>query len=181
MTTELIHSIFEGERRNLKIVLVGFMGTGKTEVGKILAERRGMLFIDTDQEIERESGMTIPEIFSAKGEAYFRKLESQVLERALSSPDKLVVAGGGGIVISDYNRRIIKEQGNPVLLTASPELIMERVRDSDRPLLQRDNPLEAIKRLLKRRSPYYEQFNIRVETDFKEPEEIANEIMKVIK
>src|SRR5690554_3012529 len=146
MTTELIHSIFEGERRNLKIVLVGFMGTGKTEVGKILAERMGMLFIDTDREIEKESGMTIPEIFSAKGEVYFRKLESGVLERVLFSPDELVLAGGGGIVISDYNRRIIKERGNPVLLTAPPELIMERVRESDRPLLQKSNPLEEIKR-----------------------------------
>lgn len=164
----------------MKITLVGFMGTGKSEVGKLLARELSIGFIDTDEEIEKRSGTSIPDIFRNKGEEYFRHLETKELERVINLADNLVVATGGGIVISSYNRKIIKEQTIPILLKASPEVIYERVKDSNRPLLEVVNPLDKIKKLLNERSLYYNEFELQIETDHREPEEIVREITGII-
>jgi 3-dehydroquinate synthase len=156
------------------------MGTGKSEVGKLLARELSIGFIDTDEEIEKRSGTSIPDIFRNKGEEYFRHLETKELERVINLADNLVVATGGGIVISSYNRKIIKEQTIPILLKASPEVIYERVKDSNRPLLEVVNPLDKIKKLLNERSLYYNEFELQIETDHREPEEIVREITGII-
>ncbi len=160
------------------IVLIGFMGTGKTEVGRILSQRLGYVLVDADTEIEKEQGMTITEIFKQYGEPKFREIESNVIKR-LSEVKNAVISTGGGAVLRQENMDNLRRNGVVVCLTASPETILKRTsNNNDRPLLQVDNPLQKIKELLEFRKPYYEKADIMIDTEGKSPIEVAEEIIE---
>ena len=137
------------------IYLVGFMGAGKTTVAKELAAEFSRTAYDTDQEIEKATGMSVKEIFAAKGETGFRALESDVLKEIPTG--NVIVATGGGIVLAEQNRRLMKEQGTVIFLYADPLEILKRLEgDHSRPLLQ-NNKLEVAKSLYSNRLPLYRQ------------------------
>lgn len=162
------------------IVLTGFMGTGKTEVGRLLARRLGYKFIDADSMIEEEQKMPITEIFKRFGEPYFRDVESEVIKR-LSEMERVVISTGGGVVMREENMTNLRKKGVIICLMASPETIFERTKDdTSRPLLQVKDPLQRIRELLNFRRPYYEKADIMIDTDGKTPEEVAEEIIKKI-
>jgi shikimate kinase len=167
--------------RTDKIVLVGFMGTGKTTVTRLLAERLGVGRVDLDEEIEREAGCTIAELFDTKGEAHFRDLESAVLERLMASDRPLVLATGGGAVLREANREAMLRSGFVAALTASPERIIERVSgDASRPLLRGDVE-ERVRRLLAERKTAYDFAHIRIDTTDLSPDEVADRILAAVK
>ena len=139
------------------VFLVGLMGAGKSTVGRILARRLGKRFVDTDHEIEKRNGVTIPVIFEIEGEAGFRKREQEVLTDLAQEPD-LVLSTGGGIVLRPENREVLREQGFVVYLSARPELLAERTRhDRSRPLLNVDDPLGRLRELHAVRDPLYRE------------------------
>jgi shikimate kinase len=163
------------------IVLTGFMGTGKTEVGRILSRKLGYVLVDADTEIEKEQGITITEIFKQYGEPKFREIESNVIKR-LSEIKNAVISTGGGAVLRQENMDNLRKNGVIICLTASPETILKRTgNNNDRPLLQVDNPLQKIKELLKFRRPYYEKADIMIDTENKTPLEVADEIIEKVK
>ncbi len=137
------------------IVLVGFMGSGKSSIGRILARRLGYRFVDTDRKIIEREGMEISEIFALHGEDYFRERETDVL-RTLLGRDQCVIATGGGIVLREHNRSLLRELGFVVGLTADQEVIFERVsRNTTRPLLKTPNPRQTIQEMLAARGALY--------------------------
>jgi len=139
------------------IFLVGMMGAGKSTVGKLLAKRLGKTFLDTDHEIQSRTGVNIPTIFEIEGEAGFRRRESAVL-RGLAGREDLVVATGGGIVLADENRRLLREHGTVVYLRASLDELYGRTRrDRNRPLLQTEDPRATLRELLVTRDPLYKE------------------------
>ena len=149
------------------IVLVGIMGAGKSTVGKILADRLGMRFIDADQEIERAAGCTITDFFEKYGEGEFRKGEERVISRILAG-EPCVLATGGGAFMSEATRLLIKKIATSVWLRASFEVLAKRLeKRSDRPLLQTADPQQALKALIKKRYPIYNDadFIVDVEND----------------
>jgi shikimate kinase len=138
------------------VVLVGMMGSGKSSVGKRLATRLGLLFIDADTEIETAAGMTIPEIFAQRGEAEFRDGERRVISRVLSTRAPLVLATGGGAFMNAETREKIAALGISIWLKADADVLMRRVRkNSKRPLLQTPDPEGTLRRLLTEREPTY--------------------------
>lgn len=140
---------------NGNIVLIGFMGSGKSSVGHYLAKILGMQYINTDDIIEQREGMKISEIFKKNGEKYFRKKEKEVIAN-VSNLKACVIATGGGIVLNWENVEALKKGGKIFFLKASPEVIYERIKDDKtRPLLNVDDPPSAIKRILKARMPLY--------------------------
>ncbi|HZM35636.1 MAG TPA: shikimate kinase [Burkholderiales bacterium] len=137
------------------VYLVGMMGAGKTTVGRLLARRLKLRFIDCDQELERRCGVKIPLIFEIEGEPGFRARESQVLA-ALAALDGVVLGTGGGVVLSEENRRLLAERGTVVYLRATPEDLYERVRhDRNRPLLAGADPLARLRELHAQRDALY--------------------------
>ena len=137
------------------IVLVGIMGAGKTTVGKILADRIGIQFVDADQEIERAAGCTITDIFEKYGEAEFRKGEERVISRILSG-QPCVLATGGGAFMSQATRLLIKKTATSVWLRVSFEVLAKRLeKRSDRPLLQTVDPQQTLRALINKRYPIY--------------------------
>ena len=137
------------------IVLVGFMGTGKTSVGKRLAKRLEMPMIDTDDIITADSGMDIPDIFARYGEAHFRDLESVAVCKA-ANLENHVISTGGGVVLRESNLDMLKRNGIVFCLTATPEEIWRRVgSETHRPLLQDPNPLGKIEQMLIERRSFY--------------------------
>ena len=142
-------------KRAGNLYLVGLMGAGKTTVGRLLARRLKLRFLDCDQEIERRCGVRVPVIFEIEGEAGFRARESQALAE-LTALDGLVLATGGGAVISEQNRRLLAARGTVVYLCARPEDLYERVRhDRNRPLLTTPDPLGRLRELYGERDPLY--------------------------
>ncbi len=132
------------------------MGTGKTTVGMRVAKSLGLRFVDTDKLIAKNAGKTIPMIFEESGETRFRDLETEVL-RACAADSGQVISTGGGIVLREENREILRSSGYVIWLKASPESIYERVkRNRNRPLLQTENPLETIREMLASRQELYE-------------------------
>jgi shikimate kinase len=164
------------------IYLIGMMGSGKTVTGKALAERLGYTFVDLDAEIQVKEGRSIAEIFEGSGEPYFRDGETSVLE-LFSKQDKQVIATGGGIVLREANVRRMKETGTVVLLGASVESLWQRVRYSkDRPLLNKPDPLGALRKILSDRGTFYSKAcHFSVMTDGKKAEEVANEILEMLR
>lgn len=160
------------------IVLIGFMGTGKTTVGRLLAERLGLPFEDVDDTIERVTARTINQIFQESGEAYFRERETHALKELLEKRGGgAVVSTGGGAVLREENWRLLRKLGGIVALMASPETIHERVKHlTHRPLLNVPNPFDEIVRLLRERSPYYRRADAVVETDGLAPAAVAAEV-----
>lgn len=147
------------------IVLIGFMGTGKTAIGRRLAARLGREFVDTDKEIERVTGKTIPQLFARDGEIRFRSEEALVVKK-LAARENLVVATGGGVVLNPENVRVLREKGVLIGLTANPEVIYQRVkRKRNRPLLNgTDDILGRIKELLAARAGVYGVAEFTVDT-----------------
>ncbi len=162
------------------IYLVGFMGTGKTTVGKILAKRLNKEFLEMDEVIEQKSGKKITEIFKLHGEAHFRKLEKELL-RNIANKENLVVSCGGGIVCDKENLAILKKTGIIFSLTASKERIYERTEKcKDRPLLNVSDPLKKIEELLALRTPCYKQAHYLIDTDKTGPEAVAEKIIGIL-
>jgi shikimate kinase len=142
--------------RPARVLLVGMMGVGKTTVGRQVARRLGWAFVDSDEEVFRSTGLTVPEIFARQGEAAFRLEESRVLLRAAGSDFPVVIAFGGGVVLAEANRQVIREAGMVVWLRADVELLVARVGNGDgRPLLEAD-PAGTIRRLDMIRRPLYQ-------------------------
>lgn len=162
------------------IVLTGFMGTGKTSTGRVLARKLGTRFIDTDKLIEKEAGILIREIFEKLGEPHFRRLEREIVKK-VSEENGVVIAVGGGAIVNPANLADLKGHGIVVSLTASPEVILSRVeKNLDRPLLKVEDKLGKIKELIASRAPFYEKSDMTVDTDGKNPEQVADEILKLV-
>lgn len=139
------------------VVLVGFMGSGKSSVGRLVARTLRGRFVDTDRLVIDRAGCPIAEIFATRGEAHFRQEETRAL-RSLLGSSRLVIATGGGIVTAPENLPVLKKLGFVVWLTASEEVIWERVsRNTRRPLLQTENPRETVRELIAKRNPLYEE------------------------
>lgn len=158
------------------VVLIGFMGTGKTSVGRMLAERLGWTFKDSDACVEEMAGKRIPELFAEKGEPYFRELETEAL-RSLLAGERCVVSTGGGAVLREENRRLMLEGGFTVALAAEEATIVDRVRgDANRPLLQGDVE-ERVRTLMEARRNAYDFAPLRIDTDRLPVEEIVDRIV----
>ena len=155
------------------IVLVGMMGSGKSSVGRRLAGRLGLPFVDADTEIETAAHMTIPEIFAQRGEAEFREGERRVIARVLTTRAPLVLATGGGAFMNAETRERVKELGIAVWLKAEPDVLMRRVRKrSNRPLLQTADPEATLRRMLAEREPVYALADITILSS-DEPHEVV--------
>lgn len=165
------------------VILIGFMGCGKTTVGIKLSYRLRRTVIDTDKEIEREEQRTISDIFATEGEAYFRDRETDCLRKLINSTDNRIISVGGGLPLREENRRLLHELGQVFYLKAEGETIYERVKnDTTRPLLQGDDPFAKIVALLGERDPYYrEAADVVITVDDKNFEQILNEIEENIK
>jgi shikimate kinase len=162
----------------MKIVLTGFMGTGKSVVGRRLAERLGLSFLDLDDLIEEAAGMAIPEIFASEGESGFRRREREVIA-SLATRRDCVIATGGGAVLDPENVRNLKTGAVIICLRAEPTIILERIgADAHRPLLQGPDRLARIRELLEQRASAYAQADFSVETGRFDPEEIVDRIVR---
>ncbi|SFL48690.1 shikimate kinase [Paenibacillus sp. 1_12] len=157
------------------VVLIGFMGSGKSTVGKALAERLGWEFVDTDQRIEERQGMTISDMFGTLGETAFRLAESETLDFVLEQSSQ-VISTGGGAVLAERNRQSMRKDGYVVALKASVETIIERVRhDQSRPLVQGDVE-ERVHTLLETRRNAYDFADLIIDTTGASVEEIVERI-----
>ncbi len=167
------------ERNISNIVLVGFMGTGKTSVGIKLAETLGMNFIDTDDIIEKDCKMSISDIFALYGEEHFRDLESAVVEKVCNL-NRYVIATGGGIVKREMNVKRLKATGMMFCLSASPEIILQRTSGyNHRPLLQVENPISHIKRMLNERQPFYACADYSIDTSDLNVDQVVEKIISI--
>jgi shikimate kinase len=164
------------------VLLAGMMGSGKSEVGGLLAARLGWRFIDTDREIERASGASVAQIFAHDGEPRFRELEREAL-RALPLASA-VVSLGGGAVVDERNRTILLEKGTLVWLDASAETLAARTAgDSGRPLLaglDRDARIARLRELAAARAPAYAHAALRIDTDLRDPRQVVDEIVRAL-
>jgi shikimate kinase len=162
------------------IVLVGLMGAGKTTVGRRLAERLGLPFIDADLEIERAAGKTIPEIFADHGEVYFRDGERRVISRLLDSGPQ-VLATGGGAFMNPETRKLIARRGLSVWLRADLPLLMKRVRRrSNRPLLDTTDPEAVMRQLIDERYPVYAEAAITIDSRDLSHNVIVNDLLQAL-
>jgi len=162
------------EARNL--ALVGFMGAGKSTVGRLVARELGMTFVDTDDAIEERSGRRIAEIFSAEGEAAFRAIETKVLEELMAKSGQ-VMATGGGLICQPGNLALLQSGALVVCLWAAPETIWERVQhQTHRPLLQVANPKAEIERLMAIREPFYRASDVLVNSGLRSLREVAAQV-----
>ena len=161
----------------MNVAVYGFMGVGKTTSGALLAEALGYEFIDMDDEIEKRTGKTIPEIFSDDGETRFRELERDLVME-LSRKDGYVIGCGGGALADLVNAEALRESSTLVYLTASVEEILERTgKESHRPLLQVDAPRKTVEELIAKRKPVYERYaEVIIDTTGKTSESVADEI-----
>ncbi len=160
------------------VILIGFMGCGKTTVGLRLSYRLQRTVIDTDKEIEKEEKRTIAEIFAAEGEAYFRARETDCLRKLKESANSQIISVGGGLPLREENRALLHELGQVVYLRAEGSTIYDRVKgDTTRPLLQGGDPLAKIETLLRERDPYYRAAaDVVITVDGKSFSEILDEI-----
>ncbi|MFH1441063.1 MAG: shikimate kinase [Candidatus Omnitrophota bacterium] len=163
------------------IYLVGFMGTGKSSVGRLLSKRTGRKFVDLDDLIEIKENKKISDIFVKNLEGYFRKIEKQTLIE-ISEKQEVIVACGGGIVIDPENIKVMKKTGKIICLMAKPEVILKRTeRYSHRPLLKVDDPKKQIELLLEKRAPFYAMADITIDTSELKMQEVVEEVLKFVK
>lgn len=147
------------------IVMVGMMGSGKTAIGRSLAASLGVVFLDSDQEIEAAANASIAEIFQQSGETFFREREAAVLERLLLGPP-CILSTGGGAFLAERNRDLIATHGVSLWLNADLDLLWERVRQKDhRPLLRTENPRKTLARIFADRVPIYQKAQLSVAVD----------------
>ena len=162
------------------IVLIGFMATGKTSVGRSLSKRLKREFFEIDEIIEKKEGTSIKKIFETKGEEYFRKLEKEIVKEA-SKKDGVIISAGGGAVIDEENFKNLKENGILVCLSSSVEIILERTRgQKSRPLLNTPDPKKKIEELLKKRAPYYKKADFCIDTDSLTVEQVVDKIVEFV-
>lgn len=143
------------KEKSNKIALVGFMGSGKTTIGKKLAKKLDITFVDTDEQIVAREGKSIPEIFAQHGETYFRQLEHDVMQQLFDDSHKMIISCGGGLAMHEGNRKLLKQHCLVIWLTATPESIIGRIKLANRPLLNVENPLERANQLLAQRKHLY--------------------------
>lgn len=162
------------------IILIGFMGCGKTSVGIKLSYQMKRTMIDTDKWIEQKQKMTVSEIFEVYGENTFRQMETECLKELICTADKQIISVGGGLPMREENHSLLKELGKVIYLKAAPETVYERLKDdTTRPLLQVEDPMERIRSLMEQRSPVYEKCaDMIVEVSDKSFEEILKQIME---
>jgi shikimate kinase len=159
------------------IVLCGFMGTGKSSVGRLVAEQLRFTFLDTDHVIEARAGKPIAKIFAEDGEAAFRAMENQVVKE-VAQRDHTVISTGGGLVVNPENMASLKQHALVVCLWASPDEIYARVKNQNhRPLLDDPQPIEKIRTLLAERAPFYKQANVLLNTGIRSPREVAQQVL----
>lgn len=164
------------------IILIGYMGCGKSTVGKRLSYAMRKPFLDTDRIIEKKENITITEIFSKYGEEYFRSLETKCLEDILLQKGEYVIAVGGGLPIGEYNRELLKKIGKVLYLRAKPDTIYERLKDdTTRPLLTTENPKERIEEMMKIRTEFYEAAaDVTMDVDGMDFEEIIEKVGELL-
>jgi shikimate kinase len=164
-------------RRIVNLALVGFMGTGKTSVGRLVAEQLRFDFVDTDEMIQTRAGQTITDIFNTAGEPAFRALEGKIVEE-LAAREQLVIATGGGLPVNPNNLASLKTHALVVCLWASPDKIWERVKSqTHRPLLQNADPKGKIRELLAAREPFYRQADVLLNTELRPIREVAQQVV----
>jgi shikimate kinase len=166
----------------MNIFIVGPMGSGKSTVGKIIANELFLSFLDTDDEIEKSTGVSIDWIFDLEGEEGFRKRESAILGD-LAEKNSIVLSTGGGIILSDANRDLLSARGSVFYLDTPIDIQLERTaKDQDRPLLKEGDPKKILSKLHKERESLYQSVADHiVETASKSSQEVANEIIKLVK
>ena len=163
----------------MNVALIGMMGAGKTTIGKLLAEKLNLKFIDTDEEIIKIENCSINEIFAKQGEETFRRIETNVLKNILNS-DNQIIATGGGIIKKEENRNLLK-QVKTIYLKTDKETIFNRVKnDKSRPLLNTENLKETIQTILQEREQLYEQSQFVITTTDKTQNEVVTEIIEKI-
>lgn len=164
----------------MNISLIGMMGCGKTTIGKLLACYTGYSFIDIDELIVQQEGLSIPQIFEVKGEDYFRSVETQILESVLQK-DNQIISTGGGIVKLEQNINILKDKSNVFYLMANVDVLYDRVKeDTNRPLLKSDNIKLKIETLLSERCSLYQRAHFIIDAD-KTPEYVVTQIIEKLK
>ncbi len=163
------------------IVLVGMMGVGKSSIGRRLAARLGVPFVDADTEIEKAAGMSIADIFARHGEAYFRSGEARVIARLLDGGPQVLATGGGAVMNAD-TRVAIKAKGVSIWLSAELDVLMRRInkRKNDRPMLQTADPAATLRELLVAREPAYAQADLTVQSREVPHDAIVSEIMTAL-
>ena len=170
------------DRKEEHVILIGFMGSGKSSTGVALSYRLQRAVLDTDKLIEKQEGRSISEIFRKEGEAYFRERETALLRELKKEKAKQIFSTGGGMPLREENRALLSELGTVVYLSVSPETVYERLKgDTTRPLLQGDNPLQKIKTLLAEREEFYRQAaDMVIRSDGKNTTQVADEIMELL-
>ena len=164
----------------MNIVMVGFMGVGKTTISRKLAGILGLKYVSTDELIEKREKRKIKEIFARDGEQYFRKVEKEVVKK-VAGQDGQVIDAGGGVVLDGENMEMLKKKGIVICLSARPEVILERMKDkNDRPLLNVPDRLERIKQLLQHREPFYKQAHYTIDTSDLDVNDVVKKILQVI-
>lgn len=162
------------DRHFHNVALAGFMGTGKSTIGRLVARHLGFEFVDTDELIESRAGEPVAALFARHGEPAFRDLERRVLAE-LAGRERLVIATGGGLVCQPGNLDLLKRHALVFCLWATPETIWQRVRhQTHRPLLQVPDPPAEIRRLLAQREPFYRQADVLVNSGLRTPREVAS-------
>ncbi len=163
------------------VILIGFMGCGKSSIGVRLSYKLKMPVIDTDKVIQKRQGCTISELFAEKGEAYFRQLETDYVKELLTQKGSHIISVGGGLPVREENRALLKKLGMVVYLRVRPETVYKRLKhDTTRPLLQGDNPMEKIETLMSERAPLYESgADVIIDVDDMETEQIMQKIMQI--
>jgi shikimate kinase len=165
---------------NRPIVLVGLMGAGKTSVGRRLAEKLGIAFVDADHEIEAAAGQPIKDIFAEHGEAYFREGERRVIQRLLGNGAQ-VLATGGGAYMNEETRARIRADGISVWLKAPLPILMKRVaKRHDRPLLQTEDPEAVMRALMDKRYPVYAEADVTVESRDVQHGQMVNDVIRAL-
>jgi shikimate kinase len=165
---------------NRAIVLVGLMGAGKTSIGRRLADKMGLDFVDADTEIEKAAGKSIPDIFADHGEAHFRDGERRVIARLLDN-GRQVLATGGGAFMNEDTRKAIKAQALSVWLKADLDVLLKRVaKRGGRPLLEGRDPAEVLQHLITQRYPVYAEADITVESLDVQHGQMVSEVLKAL-
>ncbi len=166
----------------MNIVLTGFMGTGKSAAGRVLARELGLKLVDIDAMVVEQAGISVTGIFEKFGEARFRELESTAIKKVISTMNDCVVSTGGGAVVSSENRDALKKWGKIICLNASVETILERVgRRDDRPLLSSGDRKESIEKLLEERAVCYGDSDFTIDTSGMEVVDIVTKIKSLLR